>query len=451
MTRGSPAAPRPGLELRRRAAELLDRALATSAPADAFLEVAARDLSAPDRALLTQLVYGALRWLRRLDEVVVQAAERPLERIDRELLAPLRIGVLQLLLLDRIPAHAAVDTAVALARERRNRGAAGFVNAVLRNVARRPRLEEWPVGASDPLERLAIETSHPTELVGRWWRIYGEEQTRRLLAASNREKPLHVLAFSDRGGRRALAADLAAEGVTTEPSELSPLGLIVRQGDALAGTPFQRGDLYVADEGAQAAAVLPPPRPEERVLDLAAAPGGKSFALLAAEPAVRVVALDREPARIARMAVNARRLGREVRMVTADGAAPPLAASFDRVVADLPCTGTGTLRKHPELKWRFSVAALERLAGQGLELLRAAAGLVAPGGLLSVITCSLEPEENEQVVATLLHTGRHLGPVEPPLLKPHEDLQTDSGAGRWRLLTGGDHDGFTVHLLRRRR
>lgn len=394
---------------------------------------------------------GTTRWLRRIDAVLTAASSRPAARVDAALMAPLRIAVYQLLFLDRIPAHAAVDEAVGEARSRSHRGAAGFVNAVLRKVARAPRLDDWPVIESDPLRRLAIATSHPDALVRRWLDRFGETATHRLLEANNRAKPLQLLSFRDRGGAAQLATVLAAEGVETAPAELSPLGLTVVEGDPLAGGAFDRGDLYLQDDASQAAALVPPPAPGETVFDVAAAPGGKSFAMTAWEPQVRVLMADRSAGRLSPLRANLARLNRDLPLTVADARRPPTGARFDRVVVDLPCTGTGTLRRHPELKWRIGRDELRRLSEQGLGMLFGAAGAVRPGGLLVAVTCSLESEENEDVVARFLARQPDFA-LEPVAESLPPSMRVGGGeSGLWRVLTDGDHDGFSVHVLRRRR
>jgi 16S rRNA (cytosine967-C5)-methyltransferase len=432
------------------AAAVLERCLSGRLPLDRLLRQAAARFDHRDRALLRSLVLGTSRWLRRIDAVLATAAARSLADVDPPLLAPLRVAIYQLLYLDRVPAHAVVDEAVGEARRRGHRAGAGFVNAVLRKVARAPDLAAWPVNARHPLRRLAIETSHPDRLVRRWHNRFGEAASRRLLAANNRAKPLQLLSFRDRGGPRALAAALAVEGVETAPAELSPLGLTVLAGDPLAAGAFARGELYLQDDASQAAALVPPPAAGETVLDLAAAPGGKSFAIVAWEPGIRPLLADVAAARLPPLLANLRRLGRRLPLVVADARRPPAGARFDRVVVDLPCCGSGTLRRHPELKWRIDDGELDRLARQGLEMLTGAADAVRPGGLLVAITCSIEREENEDVVARF-RAGRSdflplpLADALPPTLRAGggED-------GLWRVLPGGDHDGFTVQVLRRR-
>lgn len=432
------------------AAWVLERTLSTFSPSSLFLESALARCDEHDHGLLRELALGSLRWLRRLDHVIALAADRPFEKIEEGLRAPLRIATYQLLFLDRIPAHAAVNEGVEQARRSTHQGGASFANAVLRRIARSPRLEDWPVEENDPLRRLAIEKSHPDLLVRRWVERFGEARTSALLDANNTAKPLQLLAFVDRGGREILAERLIDEGCAVEPSALSHLGLIVRSGNPLRSQAFRRGDFYLQDEASQAVAWLPPPRPGERVLDAAAAPGGKSFALCARESSLRLVAADVSLERIAILHANCRRLGRRLPTLVGDAGQPALAGGFDRVVLDLPCTGTGTLRKHPELKWRISEGEIGRLASLGERLLVGAAGLVEPGGLLVVVTCSLEPEENEAVVARFLerHPNFDLAPLENLVDAPVRPYLL--GKGRWQILPGGDHDGFTAHVLARR-
>lgn len=437
------------MTVRTAAARVLDRALASRSPTDIFLDQASTDLDERDRRLLRELVFGTLRWLRRLDQVIGSAAIRPLSEIDPPLHAPLRLAVYQLLYLDRIPPHAAVNEAVEEAHRRTHKGGASFVNAVLRRIAKQPRLEAWPITETDPTARLAIESSHPDFLVARWLDRFGEARTRELVAANNRPKPLHLLAFEDRGGRERLTETLANEDVETEPSSLSPLGLVARGGNPVDTDAFARGDFYLQDEASQVSALLPAPAAGEVILDAAAAPGGKSFALLAAQPAVTVFAAELSVARLCTLRANIVRLGRRLPLVAADASSPPFSCSFDRVVVDLPCTGTGTLRKHPELKWRVSPEELARLSRQAGKLLAGVAPLVRPGSLLVAITCSLEPEENERVAEAFLADNqdfsRHDFATE--ISAPLSGMIT--GPGSWQILPAGDHDGFTVQVLRR--
>lgn len=437
--------------VRSAAAWVVERTLASLAPSSVYLESALQQCEPRDHGLLRELALGTLRWLRRLDHVIACASHRPFDDIEPRLHAPLRVAAYQLLFLDRVPAHAVVNEAVEQARGVTHRGGVSFTNAVLRRIARQPRLRDWPVTSDDKITRLAIETSHPDFLVRRWLERFGRARTRALLEANNQPKALHLLTFRDRGGSAPLAEALIDRGLTVEPSDLAPLGLVVRRGNPLRSPAYRRGDFYLQDEASQAAALIPPPQPGERVLDAAAAPGGKSFALLAVEPSLEPFLADVSPSRIGTLRANLKRLGRRLPLVVADAGQPAFRGRFDRVVLDLPCTGTGTLRKHPELKWRISESEIGRLARQSLRLLEGVAPLVRPGGLLVAITCSLEREENEDVVARFRRRHPELVPLglAGRLSYPHERWIV--GPGLWQVLPAGDHDGFTVHVLEHRR
>ncbi|MEO7795048.1 MAG: transcription antitermination factor NusB [Thermoanaerobaculia bacterium] len=436
--------------VRSQAVSIVERALVSRAPVDAELAALGTAFDERDQALLREIVFGTLRWLKRLDQVLVAASGRTFEQIQPALLPVLRVAAYQLLFLDRVPAHAIVSEAVDEALRRSHKGAGGFVNAVLRRVAAKPDPAAWPVTAEDPVELLAIETSHPEALVRRWLTQYGEPVTRTLLAANNRQKPMHLLAFKEKGGRDLLAANLLAEGVETEPSRLSRQGLVVRSGNPLRTAVFARGDFYIQDEVAQLAANLPEPRPGEKVLDVAAAPGGKGLALLATEPTLRLIAADVALPRLAALSANHRRLGISSGIVAAAAELTPFTGAFDRVIVDYPCTGTGTLRKHPELKWRWSESELDRLAAQALGLLAGAAVAVAPGGFLVAISCSLEPEENESIGEEFLRLDSGFRRADSLTRIPEVAHAARSARGVWRWLPSGDHDGFTVQLFERR-
>ncbi len=448
-TRRPPPRREPLGDARAAAAWVVERTLASLAPADTFLADVLDRFEDKDQGFLRELVLGTLRWLGRIDHVVATASSRPLAQIEPALLAPLRIAVYQLLFLDRVPAHAVVHEAVSQAARVTHRGGASFTNAVLRRIARTPELSDWPVSEGDAATRLAIELSHPVFLVRRYLERLGTEATRALLAANNQPKPFHVMAFRDRGGRELLAEDLIDAGLEVEASRVAPLGLVVRSGNPIGTPSFRRGDLYIQDEAGQAAALVPPPRPGERVFDAAAAPGGKSLALLAFEPRVQLTGADVSPARLEILRQNLGRLRRRMPLLAADAGAPALSARFDRVILDLPCSGTGTFRKHPELKWRVSESEIGRLAQIGHRLLEGAADLVAPEGLLIAVTCSLEREENEDVVARFRERRSGFEPVPLTQLLSQPVARWVGGEGLWRIPTGDDHDGFTVQVLRR--
>lgn len=399
-----------------------------------------------------ELVRGTLTWLGRIDDVLEQASGRPMAKIEAPLHSLLRVGVYQLLFLDRIPPHAVVNEAVEHAHRITHRGAGSFVNGVLRRISRARRLEDWPVKRDDEVSRLAVEYSHPRFLVQRWRDAWGLQTTCRVLEANNRRKSPHLLCFRERGGRELVAESLIEEGFEVIASERAPLGLRVVSSSLPSITDaksFGRGEFYIQDEASQVAALVPPVRDGERVLDLAAAPGGKVYSMSAFEPGTRHVASDVSMGRLQRLRDNNRRLGLSFPLLVVDAGHPPFGPVFDRVVVDAPCSGTGTFRKNPELRWRVSEDEIERLASEGRSLLRGASSAVIPGGLLVWITCSLESEENEGVVEPFLREQADFQAVDLDRELPACLADQVVGRGVWRMLPGDDHDGFTVCVLRR--
>ena len=427
---------------------ILERCLSSRRTADSLRSGFAGRLDQRDATFLHRLTTDVLRWLRRLDDVIEQVGGRPIRRVDPRLLGPLRLGAVQLLLLDRVPAHAAVSTSVDLAAER-SRAGARFVNALLRKIAAAEGLESFPVRVENPVDRLAVETSHSRFLVESWVERFGEQRARLILQANNRDRPASLLAVRGVGAVPGLVRRLGEAGVEARPSALSPIGLLVDRGRPLVTACYREGEIYPQDEASQCAALIPPPRPGEVVLDAAASPGGKTLSLLAWERSAEVVAADHSLSRLGRLLANRQRVGATFGVVASDARRPATAGFFDRVIADLPCSGSGTLRKHPELKWRIDAGEIERLAAEAATMLDGLAPLVGSGGHLVIATCSLELEENEAQVMCFLdrHPEFELAPLEAKLV-PAMEVAIE-GPGRWRLYPEADHDGFTVHLLKR--
>ncbi len=427
--------------------------VAKGAHAAPLLDARGAGLDARDRDFLRALVKKTLRGAVRLDHVLSRHVRQPLATLDPPVLASLRLGAAQLLLMDRVPSHAAVGETVAAARPFAPK-AAGLVNAVLRRVAeseKRPGEVRLPPGA-DPLERLALETSHPLWLVRRWVALFGEEEARAALEADDADAPTDLLADPRAGTPDEIRASLAQGGVEARPSEWSPLALTVVSGNAAAHPLVAGGALAVVDVAAQALVSLLPA--SDLAADLAAAPGGKTRALLASGRARRVVALERTASRAARLAANLEAGGRrgEVLVVRADSGRPPLPAGrFDAVLLDAPCSGTGTLRKNPEIRLRLAENDLEGFARAQRRLLDAALPLVAPGGRLLYVTCSLEPEENDAVVSAALAARSGFVRVPPPAGVSAPLAERTGADGTVRVLPGPTADGFTAILVERLR
>jgi 16S rRNA (cytosine967-C5)-methyltransferase len=389
--------------------EVLVRVETTDAFADVLLadRLASTPLPPADRALATELVYGTLTWQARLDHHLATWVRQPIPSLDVPVRVALRLGLLQLVFLDRIPAYAAVDTSVRLAGRR----AGGLVNAVLRRAARTGREGlVLPDATVDSIDRLAVEWSHPRWLVERWVGELGAGETARLLEANQHAPRVAVRVNGRRTTPAPLAVELEAAGVHAEPGRFADGALVVREGAGrLRDLPaYRRGDFAFQGEASQLVSALVDVPPEGIVLDACAAPGGKTTAI--AErlgPGGRVVALDPHPRGLERLRQAAKRLGLPgIDVVTGDARRPPIAGSFDAVLVDAPCSGLGTLRRHPELKWRRRPDDIPRLAQLQREILTGVAPLVRPGGLLVYAVCTRTNDETTDVVDWLLTTHK---------------------------------------------
>jgi 16S rRNA (cytosine967-C5)-methyltransferase len=364
-----------------------------------------------DRALAGEIATGTLRWQGAFDRIIETFAKRPLTRLDPEIVAVLRISLFQLLHLDRVPASAVVDDAVDLSRRAGKRSASGLVNAILRRVSRereRLPLPPAPAGETEPAAALAflsITLSHPRWLVERWMARHGFDAARRWAEFDNQPAPLTLRANTIGTSRDALARDLEALGVDTRPARFAPDALVVASGNPLATPLSHTGAFVVQDEASQLVGLFVEAKPGERIFDACASPGGKTTQLAAAmADAGIVVAADVRGRRIDLLVRTVRNSGaRSIRIVQASArAAPPFTASFDALLVDAPCSGLGTIRRDPDIRWRRTPADLPVLAAAQIEMLRHAATAVRHGGRLVYATCSSEPEENEQVVAAFL-------------------------------------------------
>jgi len=367
-----------------------------------------------DRALLLELVSGTLRMRAAIDFQLASRVSRPLSKLDDAVLVILRMSGFQLLYLSRIPASAIIHDAVELTRRSGKTSATGLVNAVLRALAKDRETIAWPPIPPDDAPDDAVVTylatvhSHPAWLVSRWLERHGRDATEQWLVFNNRPAALCLAPNRTLVSREALAEELRADGVDTEPTRRAPHGLHVRSGQPLATRAFREGRFLVQDEASQLIAALVDPPRGGRVLDLCASPGGKTMSLVA-DVGGRgvVVASDVRPHRLRVLAstlARCRASRARVVQVPPDGALPMRDASLDTILIDAPCSGLGTVRRDPDIRWRRSAEDLPRFAAAQLALLERAAGLVRAGGTIVYSTCSSEPEENDDVVAGFLRT-----------------------------------------------
>jgi 16S rRNA (cytosine967-C5)-methyltransferase len=356
-----------------------------------------------ERDLAWELVRGVFRWRGRLDWQLGVLVDRPLADLHPPILWILRLGLYQLEHLDRVPPHAACDTSVELAKRYGHRGSASLVNAVLRRAPDALADLAPPDPGEDPVRHLVARTSHPAWLLERWLDRIGFRKTLTLAAAGNERPSLTLRITSDRVDAAGLLEDLRAQGIDAEPGCLLPGHVRIPGGWCPELRPIlEAGMCVVQDEAAGLVAHLALPAGRASILDVCAAPGGKAFALAELCGEAQVVACDVSARRLGALRETAERLGRAAHLVVADGRAPATRGGFARVLVDAPCTNTGVLAKRPDARWRRQPEDVPRLAKLQGELLDAAREQVGPGGLLVYSTCSLEPEENEDVIRDYL-------------------------------------------------
>lgn len=431
------------------------RAGATLADALARERDALRDPR--DRALAHDLATGVLRWQSALDAALTPASDRPLDRIDAPVLDVLRLGAYQLHHRDRLPPHAVVSDAVALARLAGHASAAPFVNAVLRRLARAEAIDldarvNAAVAAGD-VEGLAIAGAHPAWLVHRWTVRLGMAATARWLRFDNTPAPLTLRALAGPAGRDALIADLAGRGIDATPARWAPAGLTLDAGAPVPGDDVLAGRAVIQDEASQLVGDFAAAWPASRRIDVCAAPGGKTLALRATPGGGLLVAGERRPRRVRLLTEALRRAGAgDVHVVQHDATAPlPYRDVFDLVLVDAPCSGLGTLRREPDLKWRRQEEDLAAMAAVQRQMLHQAARVVVPGGVLVYATCSSEPDENDAVAEAFLADHPAFASAGPPPGAPAALASLVDGDGRLHT-TPAAHglEAFFAAAFRRR-
>jgi 16S rRNA (cytosine967-C5)-methyltransferase len=384
-----------------------------------------------------------LRQRGAIDAILEERVRNGLARVDADLVDLMRLGVYQLLHMGSVPAYAAIAQTVELAKVRHGIGASKLMNAVLRRIDRERNDLSVPVPA-DPVDALAVRYSHPRWLVARWLARFGEEGTSVLLMKNNAEAPLVIRPYGI--VREQLEATLEASGVEVEDAPLARDSIQITSSISLTELgAFKQGLFFVQDPGStlvtQYAAI-----PQDAVVaDLCAAPGGKALELSRA--ARIVIAADRSAQRLGRLLDNRARLEADNVLVTVGDARFPVVREMDAVLIDVPCTGTGTFRRHPDARWRLKVSDLSVMGALQASILRAAAKVVKRGGLLIYSTCSLEPEENELQVEEFLSRNPEWKLDPPPAgTVPSETM--DGGYLRVLPQLHGSDGAFAARLRR---
>jgi len=414
-------------------------------------------LPSRDHGLATELVMGVLRWQSLLDQRLAASSSQKIERIDGEVLTALRLGIYQLHFLSRIPARAAIFESVELVKAARKRSAASFVNAVLRKVAGTS--AEGPfiqIASSPDPPTLAKNSAHPAWLVKRWVEHYGLERARQICTHDQMVPSTAIHIHGDRSNVAAAEKELAQAGVRVELGKILSAARRILAGDLTATRAYQEYRIAIQDEGSQLVALLA--GRGEMILDCCAAPGSKTGLLARRNPQAKIFATELHPHR-ARLLQNLNRLP-NIHVVAADARHLPFSCAFDRILADVPCSGTGTLARNPEIKWRLKQEDLHDLQARQVAILKSALRQLAVGGRLVYSTCSLESEENEAVIEATLNGTTEFTVVDikrelDELWRTGEMCRQDIPsllAGPYLQTMPGAHpcDGFFVALIERK-
>ena len=357
-------------------------------------------LQPADRALCHELVLGVLRWQLLLDKIVEHYSKRHVERLDLPVRIALRLGLYQLRFLTRIPESAAVNESVSLVRSAKLSSATAFVNALLRRAIREAEYDPASE-VSDPLERIAIETSHPLWLIERWARSFGLAEAEAFSRANNMMPPTAFRVVRSRADESEVLAKLEEAGATLEQSKVGENAWRVSGATSVLRELAAAGKIYLQDEASQLVAEVLGVTPGDRALDLCAAPGSKTTLIADRAENALVIAADRSAARMVMVTATTALHGLngiKPLLLDATEKLPFAPESFDKVLVDAPCSGTGTLRRNPEIRWRLAENDIRRFASQQKQILTNAARVVKRGGRLVYSTCSVEREENEEVI-----------------------------------------------------
>jgi 16S rRNA (cytosine967-C5)-methyltransferase len=406
-----------------------------------------------DRSFLTELTYGVIRWRERLDWVIRHFSKIPIEKIELETLNILRLGLYQILFLSRTPFSAAVNESVELAKRIRGKGGAGFVNAVLRSAIRQKDEIRYPDICEDSVLHLSVVQSHPLWLVQRWVREMGVEETLKICMFNNQISPLTLRTNTLKMNRKDLLEKLKEEELSPIPTAYSEEGIVLPHPPPTSELPFLRKGLaIIQDEASQLVTSILDPKLGERILDACAAPGGKATHMAQKmENQGEIYALDLNKRKLDLIEGLCERLGIKI-VKTIQGDASkilpvPQGMKFDRILADVPCSGFGTLRRNPDLKWRRGEVDIKRMNKLQFSILGNLSMYLKEGGVLIYSTCTVFREENEDVVEKFLEANPEFQLDRMDNLPPEKCRPFLHGSYFKTFPPKGEMDGFFVARL----
>ncbi len=419
-------------------------------------QLEAGGLGETDRGFVTELVYGTVKWRLTIDWIICQFSSIKLKKISPWILNILRAGTYQLLYMDRIPESAACNESAKLAKKYGHQASTGFVNAVLRNIARNRDNLKKPDKTGEPVKYLSIAYSHPEWMVERFLLLFGPEFTESLLESNNNAPEFTIRVNTLKTSREKLAEALAQEGMEVAHGRFSRDALIIKKPSSISRlAAFQDGLFQVQDESSMLVARILDPKPGEFVLDACSAPGGKATHIAQLmENRGTVLARDIHEHKIKLIEQSVARLGIEIIKTEIHDTSMPDAATenkADRVLLDAPCTGLGIIRRKPDIKWRKESSDTAEITGLQRKMIAAAARSVKPGGVLVYSTCTILPEENGDLVKGFLQENPEfemddLAAATPEALRGHIEEK-----GMLQLYTNRDGaDGFFISKLRRK-
>ena len=413
------------------------------------------DMTEQDRRFVTELVYGAVKAGGTLDWILKRYVNRPLGKIPPVIRQIMRLGLYQIFYLDKVPASAACNTAVELAKRYGHKGTAGFVNAVLRTAVREPEKAAFPTGKGHATEELALKSQHPQWLVKHWLKIFGFEDTEKLCAFDNEQAMLCLRANTLKNTREELLAELSACGAEAQASKWAPEGVLLKSHGALDKlAPLQDGRAQVQDESSMLVAHVVGAKPGDFIIDCCSAPGGKATHLAALmQNQGCILAGDVYEHKLTRIQENAERLGIDIirtQLLDARQVGERFPAQADRVLVDAPCSGLGVLRRKPDARWHKQPDDMAGLPKLQLEILKSAAQAVKRGGVLVYSTCTIEKAENQEVVQAFLSQNEEYEMEKTGQYLPAKNAHSEEQMVQLYPQRDGT-DGFFIARLRRKK